>query len=204
MTASRKFRISAFVVLWLLVFGYESLRYNYLGRWLGTDLPKVLFLFPPMLLLFVEPETLLAWLERRRELWRQRGRARLIYDGGCGFCRASLARILALDPTGRIEPVDFRSVNVARLHPALTPEACHARMYLLEPGGRLDGGFHAFRRLTLWLPMLWPLAPFLNLPGLELIGTPIYDWVSRNRFNLLHRSHTCGKNACVRPHTPPR
>ncbi|MBI5688326.1 MAG: DUF393 domain-containing protein [Verrucomicrobia bacterium] len=157
------------------------------------------FLFPPMLLLFVEPETLLAWLERRRELWRQRGRARLIYDGGCGFCRASLARILALDPTGRIEPVDFRSIDVANLHPALTPEACHTRIYLLEPSARLSGGFHAFRRLSLWLPMLWPLAPLLNLPGLGLIGTPVYDWISRNRFNLLHRSHACETNACVRP-----
>ena len=158
-----------------------------------------LFLFPPMFLLFVEPETGVAWLERRRELWRQRGRARLIYDGGCGFCRASLARIEALDPTGRIEPVDFHSADVASLHSALTPEACHTRMYLLEPTGRLSGGFDAFQRLSLWLPMLWPIAPLLNLPGLGLIGRPVYDWVARNRFNLLHRSHACEQNACVRP-----
>ena len=162
------------------------------------------FLFPPQLLLFVEPESLVAWLERRRERWRLQGPARLIYDGGCGFCRASLARVQALDPTGRIGPVDFRSVNAASLHPALTPEACHARIHLLETNGRLAGGFDAFRRLSLCLPMLWPLAPLLNLPGLGLIGTPVYDWVSRHRFNLLHRFHACEENACVRPDTPVR
>ena len=47
MTASRKFRISVFVVVWLLVFSYESLRYNYLSRWCHAELPKVMFLFPP-------------------------------------------------------------------------------------------------------------------------------------------------------------
>jgi hypothetical protein len=47
MTSSRSRRISIFVVLWLFVFSYESLRQNYLGRWLHTALPKVMFLFPP-------------------------------------------------------------------------------------------------------------------------------------------------------------
>jgi predicted DCC family thiol-disulfide oxidoreductase YuxK len=155
------------------------------------------FLFPPQLLLVVEPESIVAWLDRRRERWKQRGRTRLIYDGGCGFCRASLARIQALDPTGRIEAVDFRSADVANLNAALTPEACHARIHLLEPNGRLTGGFDAFRRLSLRLPLLWPLAPLLNLPGLGLIGAPVYDWVARNRFRLLHRSHSCEENACV-------
>lgn len=39
--------ISLFVVLWSLLFHYESLRYNYLNRWTGADLPKVKFLYPP-------------------------------------------------------------------------------------------------------------------------------------------------------------
>jgi predicted DCC family thiol-disulfide oxidoreductase YuxK len=144
----------------------------------------------------VEPEAAVGWIESRRRLWKARGQDRLIFDGACGFCRASLARILALDPFGRISAVDFRSVDVATLHPALTWEACHARIQLLEAGGRLSGGFAVFRRLSLRLPLAWPLAPVLNMPGLRLIGDPAYDWVARNRMNLLHRFQACKDNAC--------
>lgn len=155
------------------------------------------FLFPPMLLLFVEPETLLGWVEAGRRRRARLGRDRLVFDGACGFCRASLARILALDLSGRIEPVDFRSQDVSSLHPSLTPEACHARIQLLEAGGRLSSGFSVMRRLSLRLPLAWPLAPLLNLPGLRRVGDPVYDWVARHRFNLLHRFRACRDNACL-------
>ena len=39
--------ISAFVVVWLSLFNYESFRYGYLRPWLDRELPKVKFLFPP-------------------------------------------------------------------------------------------------------------------------------------------------------------
>jgi predicted DCC family thiol-disulfide oxidoreductase YuxK len=154
------------------------------------------FLFPPQLLLFVDPEALLGWIESRRERRAKLGRDRLIFDGACGFCRASLARVLALDPFGRLLPLDFHNTDVAALHPGLTPQACHARIQLLESSGRLSSGFAAFRRLSLRLPLAWPLAPLMNLPGLRLIGEPVYDWIARNRFNLLHRFQACRDNAC--------
>jgi len=43
----RRRAISVFVIGWLLVFNYETLRHSYLDRWLGLELPKVKFLFPP-------------------------------------------------------------------------------------------------------------------------------------------------------------
>ncbi|HEX9781032.1 MAG TPA: hypothetical protein VGB20_07450 [bacterium] len=43
----RNILISAFVVVWTAVFQYETLRYKYLGPWLGRDLPKIRLLFPP-------------------------------------------------------------------------------------------------------------------------------------------------------------
>ncbi len=39
--------ITVFVVLWLALFHYESLRYHYLNPLLAVDLPKFKFLFPP-------------------------------------------------------------------------------------------------------------------------------------------------------------
>ncbi|MBI2071057.1 MAG: DUF393 domain-containing protein [Elusimicrobia bacterium] len=155
------------------------------------------FLFIPMLMLFIDPEHLVGWIERRRKAWAKAwGRHRLIFDGDCGFCQAALARVRVLDPTGRLEPVDFRTTDTAALHSSLTNEACRARMYLLESDGRLSGGFHAFRRLTVCLPMLWPMALVVNIPGLKFIGEPAYDWVARNRFGF-HAFRACRDNACL-------
>ncbi len=39
--------ISIFVVVWILLFHYESLRYNYLQPFFQKPLPKLKFLFPP-------------------------------------------------------------------------------------------------------------------------------------------------------------
>lgn len=44
---SRNFLISVFVVIWLAVFHYESLRTIYLNPLFKRELPKVRFLFPP-------------------------------------------------------------------------------------------------------------------------------------------------------------
>lgn len=44
---SRNFRITVFVIFWLLLFNYESLRTHYLSPLFGTELPKFKFLFPP-------------------------------------------------------------------------------------------------------------------------------------------------------------
>ena len=43
----QEFGISIFVILWLALFHYESLRYSYLSPWAGRELPKFKFLFPP-------------------------------------------------------------------------------------------------------------------------------------------------------------
>ena len=43
----RNIGISVFVILWLILFNYESLRLRYLCPALGCDLPKCHFLFPP-------------------------------------------------------------------------------------------------------------------------------------------------------------
>ena len=155
------------------------------------------FLFPPQLLLFIEPERVVAWIEARRAHQAARGRAKLLNDGRCGFCIESVKRLLVLDVFGYLEPIDFHAVeDLTALHPALTAEKCQSRIQLVEPDGRLSEGFFFLRRLSLKLPILMPLAPFLYLPGTGWIGQRVYDWVAARRF-LLHRNTSCETNQCV-------
>lgn len=47
MKNARNIAITIFVILWSLVFHYESIRHFYLNPLLGHALPKIKFLFPP-------------------------------------------------------------------------------------------------------------------------------------------------------------
>jgi len=157
------------------------------------------FLGPPQLLLFVEPERIVRWIENRRAAQARKGRATLLYDGRCGFCLASAARFQVLDVCGYLDPIDFHTVpDVAQLHQALTPARCRSRMQLVEPNGRLSEGFLGLRRMAVKVPSLMPLAPLLYLPGASWIGQRVYDWMARRRF-LFHRSRLCETNQCGLP-----
>jgi hypothetical protein len=70
--------------------------------------------------------------------------------------------------------------------PPLEPNRLLEEMHLLTPDGRgILHGFGAFRWMAWRLPPLWPLLPFLYLPGMTSVGQRAYLWVARNRFRLV-------------------
>ena len=170
--------------------------------WLTLQVPTIfLFLFPPMMLLFIDPERIVAWIERRQEANAAAGRGLLLYDGRCGFCLESVKRLQAADVFGWVDPLDFHAQpDLSRLHPTLTPERCRSEMVLLEPNGRVSGGYDAFARLTLRLPLLMWLAPLAHFPGMRRVGAGAYRWIAARRY-LLHRNPACASNQCGMPPT---
>lgn len=71
-------------------------------------------------------------------------------------------------------------------------------MHVLTPDGtRLLSGFAALRWLAWRLPLLWPLAPFLYLPGMATLGQRLYLWVARNRLRLV----PCHGGVCTVQHS---
>lgn len=165
--------------------------------WFTLHVPTIfLFLFPPMMMLFIPPERLVSWIEEQQEKWANRGRAILLYDGQCGFCVSSVRRLRVLDLFGWLDPLDFhRQPALDALHPSLTPARCHSEMILIESNGRLSGGFDAFARLSLRLPLLLGLAPLLRFPGIPWLGRRIYRWIAAHRY-LFHRNISCETNQC--------
>lgn len=101
------------------------------------------------------------------------------YDAECRFCVA-LARILGRLDRGRALELragldeDARRVGLAEAD-------LQRSAYLVSPRGRALEGFFAFRRMSLLVPLLWPLAPLLWLPGSGLLGPRVYRWVADNR-----------------------
>ncbi|MEZ5065816.1 MAG: DUF393 domain-containing protein [bacterium] len=123
-------------------------------------------------------------------------RALVLYDGECRFCRASVARLRTLDWLGRLDYADARDPAVLAAHPRVDPVRAIARLQLVPPDGSdVREGFFALRWMALRLPPLWPLWPFLWLPGAAALGVRAYDTVARNRFVF----GTCDDGACELP-----
>ena len=156
-----------------------------------------LFLFPPQLLLFIEPEKIAGWIEKKREENKTREKDKIIYDGQCGFCAGSIRQLKAMDLFAQLEYVDYHTADLQSIDARLTPGLCHNELQLATTDKKLLGGYFAFRRLTLLLPFLYILAPLLYFPGMSFIGRWAYALIARNRY-LFHRSKTCKDNACFR------
>lgn len=166
---------------------------------LTLDVPAIFFfLFPPQLLLFIDPRRVIGRVEQKRSYNQSAKRSRIVYDGNCGFCRHSLNHLKIMDLFDVFEPIDFYGVDdPARLHPQLTKKTVTSQLYLMEPDGKLHGGFEAFRRMCFSLPMCYPLIPLMYFPGMGILGPRIYQWVAQNR-HLFHSDTSCRNNACFR------
>ena len=121
-----------------------------------------------------------AWL-RSLVAGRAQPAGRVLYDGACPRCRASMALVAAADPDHVVEPIDLTAVNVATVHPALTKEACMRAMHLVKADGRVVAGYDAVLALARWLPLFWPLGLIGSLPMVPLAGRRVYNRVAAAR-----------------------
>jgi predicted DCC family thiol-disulfide oxidoreductase YuxK len=135
-----------------------------------------------------------AFLRRRMEPRVAPRRMEMVYDGECFLCLRSMTVIDALDWLGFVRLSPFQDADVARRCERLgiTPADTRRELHLLLPDGSIRRGFFAFRRMAWAVPALFPLAPFLYLPGAAWIGPRVYRFIADNR----RRFETCENDAC--------
>lgn len=149
---------------------------------LTLDVPTIfIFLFPAQMLLFIHPQKITNWIQARRRINVQSPRAKIIYDGECGFCRSSVRVIQVMDLWGKLEYTPGpKGMNEMRLD---------------TPDGRSYGGFFAFRQLVWMMPMFYPMIPIVYFPGAGILGPLAYQWIARNRY-LFPVFHICSGESC--------
>ena len=102
----------------------------------------------------------------------------VLYDEDCGFCRWSLAKLLAWDRRRRLRPVAIQSAEGRRLLTGLSEEEMLASWHLIRDGRRYSAGA-AFPPVLRLLPGGAPLALLAAaVPGLSERG---YGFVARHR-----------------------
>jgi len=120
---------------------------------------------------------------------------RVLYDGACPKCRASVALIAAADPDRLVEPIDLTAVDVGSVHPGLTKDACLRSMHLVRRDGRVVRGYDAVATLARWLPPYWPMGVVGSLPGVTHLGRLAYNAFAARR----SREGPCTDEVCDRP-----
>ena len=117
----------------------------------------------------------------------------VLYDGACRFCRGQIALLRRLDLSGRLAFRSLHEPEVAVEFPEIPHEALLERMHVVDRGGRARGGAEAVRYLSRRLPLLWPLALPLHVPGSLPLWRALYALVARHRYRFAGR---CDDGTC--------
>jgi predicted DCC family thiol-disulfide oxidoreductase YuxK len=106
----------------------------------------------------------------------------VLYDRDCGFCRTTLAMLLALDERGRLLPTSIQGEQGLALLGSVPVEHRLATAHVVGADGVVRSGGDAAAQLAAEVPALAPFAPLLGrLAGASRAG---YGLVARNRTRL--------------------
>jgi len=85
---------------------------------------------------------------------------------------------------------------VAASFPELASDDLLAQMYVVGRTGQARGGAEAVRYLSRTLPLLWPAAVLLHVPGSLPLWKALYAFVARHRLKIAGR---CDDGSCKIP-----
>jgi predicted DCC family thiol-disulfide oxidoreductase YuxK len=118
----------------------------------------------------------------------------VLYDGECNFCIRQIEHLRRLDGKNRLRFVSLHDPQVMLDYPDLSRQELMDQMWVVDSKGGRHGGAAALRYLSLVLPLLWPLAPLLHLPGTMPIWSWLYRQVANRRYRIAGRN--CDEGTC--------
>jgi predicted DCC family thiol-disulfide oxidoreductase YuxK len=125
---------------------------------------------------------------------------KVLFNGACPRCRASVALITAADPDHVVEPVDLTAVDVKSIDPSLTLADCMRSMHAVSRAGQVTSGFDAVRAIALRLPLFWLPAVLGSLPGVAWTGRRVYNALAATRpRDVTCTDQVCGIHSRTRP-----
>ncbi|RLS22049.1 MAG: DUF393 domain-containing protein [Planctomycetota bacterium] len=111
----------------------------------------------------------------------------VLFDGQCRFCRSQVALLRMLDFGNRFTFFSLHDPIVLRDYPEISTDELLSQMYVIDRVGSARGGVDAVKYLSRKLPLLWPLAGLLHIPGSMPLWRYLYRVVARNRMRFAGR-----------------
>jgi len=122
----------------------------------------------------------------------------VIFDGECRFCRGQVENLRRLDWGGpRLAFLSLHDPRVEQRYPDLSHDQLMEQMYVIDQQGGRHGGADAVRYLSRRLPILWPVAPILHVPGSAGLWRWLYQQVAKRRYRLAGKTEgACSGESC--------
>ena len=119
----------------------------------------------------------------------------VLFDDHCPLCTFQSRVLTWLDWFNVTTLLPLSHPRVAEVAPELSRADLLEAIHCVAPSGRIYRGARALRYLGQKMPLLWPTALFLWVPGVIWVAEHVYQFVSRNR-HVLSRLFGC-KEACT-------
>ena len=124
------------------------------------------------------------------------GKGVVLYDGQCPFCRRSVRSLGRLDWLHKLHFQDCNdAANLPKSAVPLDPDKMLEEMHLVTPDReRVYAGFGAFRWMAWRVPVLFPFAWMLYVPGVrDALATVERYTVARQYQPVLERMTVTGR-----------
>jgi predicted DCC family thiol-disulfide oxidoreductase YuxK len=119
----------------------------------------------------------------------------VLYDGECMFCTFQSRVITWLDWFHTVSLVPIADPRVAEIAPGVAREDLQEAMHCVAKNGRIYKGARCIRFISLRMPLAFPLALLLWIPGVIYLAEMVYRFISRRRY-AISRLFGC-KGACA-------
>jgi hypothetical protein len=165
-----------FVILFPLLRPYAGL--SGLAFHNATDLVLRIKFIPlqSCYVIFFDWTAILSWISRKLTL----GCVTVLYDSHCKLCRRAAGTLAIFDWTDSL---------------VFVPNSETLYFSAITDDGRAGIGYEGYKLIAARVPLLWMLRPFMGLPGIQQLGTAIYQWVARSRTcSVLDRTEARGEN----------
>lgn len=118
----------------------------------------------------------------------------VVFDGRCRFCTRQVRWLQRFDFGRRLSFISLHDPQVSQWWPALTYDMLMEQIYVVPPlaeqpdnlpaRNRWFGGILGVRYVAWRVPLLWPLALLLNIPGTLRFWQALYRWIARQRYRF--------------------
>lgn len=119
----------------------------------------------------------------------------VLYDGDCSLCTFQMRVITWLDWFNTVALVPIADPRAHEIAPRLTRTDLQEAIHCVALNGKIHRGARCLRFIGLRMPLAFPFALLMWIPGVILVAEIFYRWISRNR-HILSRVFGC-KEACA-------
>ena len=119
----------------------------------------------------------------------------VLYDGDCSLCTFQMRVITWLDWFNTVSLIPIADPRTREIAPRLTRTDLHEAIHCVALNGRIHRGARCLRFIGMRMPLAFPFALLMWIPGVIHLAEFFYRWLSRNRY-LLSKVFGC-KEACA-------